>query len=119
MSEELRLDFSDYSSEQQEADYNRYLRLKEKYRPYAYLLKVDGTWASLTLTPNTYRPNPKFYENRSLIETYQEFREKHPEHRVKYIINEGLENYLRDIRKKELAQNKLQKMLDFNRGKEI
>jgi len=111
---QLRLEFSDYSAAEQERDAERRRYLDKKYQPHAFLLRVDGVWAHMIFSDG--KPFHKFYEGKTLIETFQELKEKHPLHKVKYIINKGLENYLRDVRKKELSVNKLQTMIDFNKG---
>lgn len=106
-----RLNFSDYSAEQQESDYNRYVKLQKNNNPHLYLLKVDGVLASVIFTPKF---EPKFYENKTLIEVYNEIKEKYSNYGIRCIRNEGLEQYLRTIKKKELSINKLQRMIDFN-----
>ena len=106
-----RLNFSDYSAEEQERDYARRQYLNEKYRPHLYLLKVDGMWSQLTFTPKI---EPKFYENKNLFQVYNEIKESYPQHKVKYIINQGLEEYLRaEYTKKKIIEAK-QLRIKFN-----
>lgn len=103
---QLRIDFSDYTAEQQEQDIERFKQLEKKHQPHIFLLKVDGTWASMTFTGG--KISPKFYEGMNLYQTFKEVQRTHPNHKMKYIINQGLENYLRDMRKKEQAIAKRQ-----------
>jgi hypothetical protein len=49
---------------------------------------------------------------------YTEITRTHPNHKLKYIINKGLEDYLRDVRQKEQAIAKRQLTINFNRGKD-
>lgn len=109
---EQRLPFSDYPAEEQEQDAERHAYLQKKYQPHAFLLKVSGTWAHLTFDGG--KMQHKFYEGKNLYQMFNEIKETHPNHKLKYIINKGLEDYLRDVRKKEMAINKLQLMIDFN-----
>lgn len=111
---QLRIDFSDYPIEQQERDFERRQYLKKKYQPHAFLLKVDGVWAHLTFSGGGMQH--KFYEGKNLYQTFNEIKETHPDHKLKYIINKGIEDYLRDVRKKEIMIKKLQKTIDFNKG---
>lgn len=101
-----RLNFSDYSAKEQEADAERHAYLKKKYQPHAFLLKVSGTWAHMTFDGG--KMQHKFYEGKNLYQMFNEIKQTHPNHKLKYIINEGLENYLRDVRKKEQAIAKRQ-----------
>jgi len=114
MTKQLRLNFSDYSAEQQESDVLKYMRLKETYRPHLYLLKINGMWSHITLTPNTYRPTPHFYEGKNLFQVYNEIKKDYPEYKVKYIINQGLEDYLKDEYKKKQAIDSRIKQIKFN-----
>ena len=50
----------------------------------------------------------KFYEGMNLYQTFNAVKKTHPNHKMKYIMNEGLENYLREQRKKELSIKSLQ-----------
>lgn len=115
MIEEQRLSFEDYTAEEQERDVVRAMKLKEKYQPHLYLLKIEGMWCHLTFSGCTYRPKHHFYENKNLLETYEEIKESYKGYKIKYIMNQGLENYLRDMYKKELKVRALQKTIDFER----
>lgn len=96
---EQRLDFSDYSAKEQEADVERFKKLEKKYQPHIFLLKVSGMWASMTFTGGEI--HHKFYEGMNLYQTFDAVKKTHPFHKMKYIINQGLENYLKEARKKE------------------
>lgn len=97
---QLRLNFSDYSAEQQESDFFHYLQRQEKNRPHLYLLKVHGMWSHLTFKGGM---RPHFYEGKNLFQVYNEIKDDYAEYKVKYIINEGLENYLENEYKKQQA----------------
>lgn len=109
---ETRCDFSDYPAKEQELDAERHAYLQKKYQPHAFLLKVDGTWAHLTFDGGQMKH--KFYEGKNLFQMFNEIKETHPNHKLKYIINKGLEDYLRDVRKKEMAIAKRQLTINFN-----
>lgn len=109
---QLRINFPDYSAEQQEQDVDRFKQLEKKYQPHIFLLKVDGMWASMTFTGGEVKH--KFYEGMNLYQTFNAVKESHPNHKMKYIINQGLENYLRDVRKKELSRKSLQLNIKFD-----
>lgn len=96
---ELRLNFSDYSAKEQEADVERFKKLEKKYQPHIFLLKVNGMWASMTFTGGEI--HHKFYEGMNIYQTFSTVKKTHPFHKMKYIINQGLENYLKEMRKKE------------------
>lgn len=96
---EQRLDFSDYPAKEQEADVERFKKLEKKYQPHIFLLKFDGLWASMTFHDGEI--HHKFYEGMNLYQTFDTVKKTHPFHKMKYIINQGLENYLREARKKE------------------
>lgn len=103
---EQRLDFSDYSAEQQERDVKRFIDASKRvHKPTLFVLKVDGEWAHLDL-----KMKHKFYGDKNLFQMYNEVKQTHPEHNLKYIINEGLENYLRDMlpRKQQAQKNSKQ-----------
>lgn len=108
----MRLDFSDYSAEEQERDVERFKRLEKKYQPHIFLLKVDGMWASMTFTDGV---KHTFYEGMNLFQTFNKVKETHPNHKMKYIMNEGLENYLRDMRAKEQRIKNKQLKIGFER----
>ena len=109
---QLRINFPDYTAEQQEQDVERFKELEKKYQPHIFLLKVDGMWASMTFTDGV---KHKFYEGMNLYQTFNAVKESHPLHKMKYIINQGLENYLREQRKKELSIKSLQLAIDFSK----
>lgn len=103
---EQRLNFSDYSAEQQEAD----ARKHKTHKPLLFVMKVDGEWAHLDS-----QLHYKFYEDRNLFQMYNEIKRTHPEHNLKYIINEGLENYLREMKRREQKYKQLR--IDFSKGR--
>ena len=103
--EELRLNFSDYPAKEQEKDVERFKFLEKKHQPHIFLLKFDGLWASMTFSDGV---KHTFYEGMNLYQTFNKVKETHPFYRVKYIMNKGLENYLREQRKKELSIKSLQ-----------
>lgn len=109
-----RLGFSDYSAAEQEADAERHAYLQKKYQPHAFLLKVSGTWAHITF--NGGEMQHKFYDGMNLYQMYNTITRTHPNHKLKYIINKGLEDYLRDVRQKEQAIAKRQLSINFNNG---
>lgn len=108
---QLRLDFSDYSAREQERD-----TMRSRFRQ-VYLMKVDGEWGHFTIIDG--KDNIDFHSG-DLTETYFELKAKFPQHAVKVIRNEGLENYLRDKRpeiiKKRLCDNVQQLKINFNQG---
>jgi hypothetical protein len=105
--EEQRLDFSDYPAKEQEQDVERFKLLEKKYQPHIFLLKFDGLWASMTFSDGV---KHTFYDGMNLYQTYNKVKETHPNHKMKYIMNKGLEDYLREQRKKEniIKQRQLQ-----------
>lgn len=115
MIKQLRIPFPDYSAEQQEADVERFKFLEKKYQPHIFLLKFDGLWASMTFSDGV---KHKFYEGMNLYQTFNAVKKTHPFHKMKYIINQGLENYLRGVREKEQAIAKRQLQINFNGGKD-
>lgn len=110
MPKQQRLNFSDYSAEQQESDFYRYMQWKEKQRPHLYLLKINGMWSHITFKGGI---TPHFYEGKNLFQVYNEIKEKYSEYKVKYIINKGLEDYLKsEYKKKQIVKAK---QLSFER----
>lgn len=103
---EQRLNFSDYSAEQQEKDIAE--TIKKVHKPILFVLKVDGEWAHLDLSMKH-----KFYGDKNLFQMYNEVKQTHPEHRLKYIINEGIENYLREMKRRDAIIEKRQLKLNF------
>lgn len=113
---EQRIPFPDYTPEEQEADVERHAYLQKKYQPHAFLLKVSGTWAHITFDGGEIQH--KFYDGMNLYQMYTEITRTHPNHKLKYIINKGFEDYLRDVRQKEQAIAKRQLTINFNGGKD-
>jgi hypothetical protein len=54
----------------------------------------------------------------NLYQMFNEIKQTHPNHKLKYIINKGLEDYLRDVRQKEHVIAKRQLTINFNGGKD-
>ena len=109
---EQRLNFSDYSAEEQNADVERFKLLEKKYQPHVFLLKVSGMWASMTFNDGV---KHKFYEGMNLYQTFNKVKESYPNHKMKYIINQGLENYLRVKYKQEQLIKSKQLTIRFER----
>jgi hypothetical protein len=107
---ELRINFPDYTVEEQERDVERFKRLEKKYQPHIFLLKFDGIWASMTFSDGI---KHRFYEGMNLYQTFNKVKETHPNHKMKYIINQGLENYLREQRRKEQILKSKQLSINF------
>lgn len=103
---QLRLGFSDYSAEEQEVDSQKHLLSKKK--PLLFVMKVDGEWAHLDLNLNY-----KFYGKDNLFQMFNKVKESHPNHNLKYIINKCLENYLRDMKKRDNKIKERQLNLNF------
>lgn len=100
---ELRIDFPDYSAEKQEADVKRFKRIK--VIRHAYLMRVDGEWAHFIVTQKG--DDIGYYEDLNLPEVVDKLKRTRPDYTPKVIMNEGLENYLRDRRpeyKKRMAR---------------
>lgn len=115
MVKQLRIDFPDYSAKEQAKD-----AMKSRFKQ-VYLLKVDGEWAHFTIIDG--KDDFDFYDKADLTETYFAIKSKFPEHQVKVIQNEGLQNYLRDqkpkLKRSQPDFTKLQMMIDFNNRKGI
>lgn len=107
---ELRINFPDYTVDEQERDIERFKRLEKKYQPHIFLLKFDGIWASMTFSDGI---KHRFYEGMNLYQTFNKVKEMHPNHKMKYIINQGLENYLREQRRKEQILKSKQLTINF------
>lgn len=109
---QLRLDFSDYPAKEQERD-----AMKSRFRQ-VYLMKVDGEWGHFTIIDG--KDDVDFHTG-DLTETYFELKAKFPQHAVKVIRNEGLENYLRDkrpeIMKKHQKLDVRQLKIDFSNNR--
>ena len=111
---EQRFNFSDYSAKEQEADVKRFIDASKKvHKPTLFVLKVDGEWAHIDL-----KMKHKFYGDKNLFQMYNEVKQTHPEHNLKYIINKGLENYLREmkLREREIRQLDIWGKNNDNRG---
>ena len=89
---QLRLNFSDYSAEEQEKDTHRKRIIQVP--KHAYLMKVDGVWAHLIV--NQVGDECRFYEDMNLTQVYYELKKKKSGYKPKVIENEGLEAYLRN-----------------------
>lgn len=113
---QLRFNFSDYSAEQQESDFYRYIQWKEKQQPHLYLLKINGMWSHITFKGGI---KPHFYEGKNLFQVYNEIKDEYKEYKVKYIINEGLENYLKQEYKKEQIAKAKQLQMKFNEREQL
>lgn len=93
---EQRLNFSDYSAEQQEQDAKRAKRIK--VIRHAYLMRVNGEWAHFIVSQKG--DDIGYYGNMELTEVYEKLKRERPEYTPRVIKNEGLENYLRDRKPK-------------------
>lgn len=93
---QLRLNFSDYPAIEQEYDSQR----MRKPLKHVYLLKVDGEWAHFIVTQKG--DDYKFYGDKTLTEVYYALKENYPDYKPRVLKNEGLENYLRDRKPKDL-----------------
>ena len=107
---EQRLDFSDYSAKQQEADVEKHAKKLKPLR-HAYLMRVGGEWGHLILTQQG--DNIAFYGEKNLKEVYFDLKENFPDYTPKVIQNEGLENYLRDMKKQREKKYGNQLSIDF------
>lgn len=103
---ELRINFPDYSVEEQEEDFIKAHR--PKVIRHAYLMKVDGEWAHFIVGTQG-KDDIDFYEDRKLDEVYYKLSRERPEYTPRVIQNEGLENYLRD-RRVEYKKNKYREL---------
>ena len=79
---EQRLNFSDYSAEEQERDAERHTYLQKKYQPHAFLLKVSGTWAHITFDGGEMQH--KFYDGKNLYQMFNEIKQTHPQTAPEY-----------------------------------
>lgn len=111
---EGRLDFPDYPAKEQEADAKKAHRFK--VIRHAYLMKIDGEWAHFIVSQKG--DDIGYYDEMKLPEVYEKLKRTRPEYTPKVIMNEGLENYLRDRRpefKKRMAK---QLTINFDGGKD-
>lgn len=111
---EQRLPFSDYSAEQQEQDAKRAKRLK--VIRHAYLMRIDGEWAHFIVGTRGV-DDIDFYGDRKLDEVYYKLSRERPEYTPKVIMNEGLENYLRDRRAEFVKKRNKQLSIDFEKSR--
>lgn len=107
--EEQRLPFSDYSAAEQERDAAKKKPLK--MIRHAYLMKIDGEWAHFIIGQGG--DDIDFYEGNELTKVCEILKRKYPYHQPRVIMNEGLENYLRD-RRPEIMRKKRCKQLTIN-----
>lgn len=108
---EQRLNFSDYSAAEQEADVKKHLAEASKTIRHAYLMKIDGEWAHFIVAK---KPDIDFYDDLNLSQVYSKLKQKKPDYMPRIIRNEGLENYLRDKRA-EFKRNKAKQLtINFN-----
>lgn len=98
-----RLNFSDYTAEQQEADARKAKKLKVPQ--HAYLMKIDGEWAHFIVGQNG-KDDIDFYGDMELTAVYKKLKITRPEYTAKVIRNRGLEEYLRDHKKEYRKKEK-------------
>jgi hypothetical protein len=106
---QLRIPFPDYPPEEQERDAVRAKQLK--IIKHAYLMKISGEWAHFIIGQGG--EDIDFYERLKLPEVCAALKKRFPEHSPRVIMNEGLENYLRDKRS-EIMRKKHYKQLTIN-----
>lgn len=111
---EQRLPFSDYTPEEQEQDAKRAKRLK--VIRHAYLMRIDGEWAHFIVGTRGV-DDIDFYGDRKLDEVYYKLSRERPEYTPKVIMNEGLENYLRDRRPEFVKKRNKQLSIDFGKSR--
>ena len=114
MVKQLRIDFPDYSAEQQERDVQRHAEQARKVKliRHAYLMRVDGEWVHFIVSQQG--DNIDYYEEMKLPEVVESLKRKFPDYTPKVIQNEGLENYLRDRRPEFVKKRNRQLMINFN-----
>jgi hypothetical protein len=111
---EQRLPFSDYPAEEQERDAKRAKRLK--IIRHAYLMRIDGEWAHFIVSQQG--DDIGYYDEMKLLEVVEKLKRTRPEYTPKVIMNEGLENYLRDRRPEYKKRMAKQLTINFDGGKE-
>lgn len=111
---EQRLPFSDYSAEEQEQDAKRAKRLK--VIRHAYLMRIDGEWAHFIIGQGG--EDIDYYEDMKLPQVVKKLERTKPEYTPKVIMNEGLENYLRDRRPEFKKRRGRQLTINFDGGKD-
>lgn len=100
---EQHIPFPDYTPEEQEADVKKSKRLK--LIRHAYLMRIDGEWAHFIIGQGG--EDIDYYEDMKLPQVVKKLERTKPEYKPKVIMNEGLENYLRERRpeyKKRMAR---------------
>ena len=107
---EQRLNFSDYTAEEQEADVKSHQEKKPMRQ--AYLMRIHGEWAHFIVSQKC--DDIGFYGDKNLGEVYRELKEKRPDFVPKVIQNEGLENYLKDVKAQREKKYGKQLKIDFN-----
>lgn len=107
---EQRLNFSNYTADEQEKDVKKH-KIMQVPR-HAYLMRIHGEWAHFIITPKC--DDIRFYGDKKLPEVYKELKERRPEFTPKVIQNEGLENYLADVKKEREKKYGKQLKLDFS-----
>lgn len=111
---EQRIPFPDYTPEEQEADVKKSKRLK--LIRHAYLMRIDGEWAHFIIGQGG--EDIDYYEDMKLPQVVKKLERTKPEYMPKVIMNEGLENYLRDRRpeyKKRMARQLIIEFKDNGR----
>jgi hypothetical protein len=111
--EEQRLPFSDYPAEEQERDAKRAKRLK--LIRHAYLMRIDGEWAHFIIGQGG--EDIDYYEDMKLPQVVKKLERSKPEYTPKVIMNEGLENYLRDRRPEFKKRRGRQLTINFEKEK--
>jgi len=106
---ELRIPFPDYLPEEQEKDAKHARQIK--VIRHAYLMKIHGEWAHFIIGQGG--EDIDYYENLKLPEVCAKLKKKFPNYQPRVIMNEGLENYLRD-RRAEIMRKKHHKQLAIN-----
>lgn len=106
---EQRLPFSDYTPEEQEQDAKRAKRLK--VIRHAYLMRIDGEWAHFIVSQKG--DDIDYYDEMKLPQVVDRLKRTRPEYTPKVIMNEGLENYLRDRRPEFKKRRGRQLTLEF------
>lgn len=110
---EERIPFPDYPPEEQEKDAQRAKQIK--VIRHAYLMKISGEWAHFIIGQGG--EDIDFYEDMKLPEVCAKLKRKFPDHQPRVIMNEGLENYLRDQWPRIMRGRDKQLTINFNGGK--
>ena len=110
-SKQLRMSFTDYTSEEQERDVERFKRLKQKD---VYIMRVNGVW-------NAYIPRKRYpfsitgHRGEELTDFIKGVKESLEEFKIHpnfhNIINKGVEDYLKQ---QMIVQNLLEGMGRWN-----